>query len=67
MTTAPFNHITSRELLESVAGKEHEIHSVVKCQKFAHTITLFCSCGETFRVPSSAVALAALKFVPDVP
>jgi hypothetical protein len=67
MTSTPISHTTSRELLESVAGKAHELHSVVGCRKFATSITLVCSCGEKFRVPNSAVALAALRFVPDAP
>ena len=65
MKTLPTPNTTARELLELVAGNEHALHSVSRYKQKNETLTLECSCGEKFKLPRSAIALTALRNVPE--
>ena len=43
---------TARDLLESVAGQLHALHSVVKKRVRLRTTLITCSCGQRFSVPN---------------
>lgn len=53
--------ITPRELLASVAGSDHELHSPVAKARSKSTITLTCSCGKVFAVANTPEHLHILR------
>lgn len=55
---------TARELLEHVAGEPHARHSVAnRTAPSRGTISITCSCGERFPVPSTDENVKALRNV----
>ncbi len=61
-----FAHVTARELLERVAGREHATHTIVSRKKAAKlTVELTCNCGHVFRAPVNAANLHAVRYVAE--
>lgn len=55
---------TSRELLVSVAGRSHEMHSISTLARSKQEITLTCSCQKVFALPNTPEHLNILRHVP---
>lgn len=65
MKKKAFVPLTSRELLEFIAGEEHALHTVVERRHVRDgLITFVCSCGIVMRAGSSAENSHALRNVP---
>lgn len=61
--TLPANP-TPRELLVSVAGRDHDMHSIVTLARSRQSISLTCSCKKVFSVPNTIEHLKILRNVP---
>lgn len=55
---------TPRELLVSVAGIDHEMHSISALARSKQAITLTCSCQKIFSLPNTPEHLKILRHVP---
>lgn len=57
--------MTARELLVSVAGPEHDLHSVVGKNKTGMKLSFKCSCGAQCDILAAEEAVRALQNVPE--
>ena len=63
LVALPAVHPTARELLETIGGPAHALHSVVGWSARGY-IYVDCSCGDTFKIESNSLVMAALRNAP---